>query len=227
MIYYSPDMFELTFLDETLKPIYMQKETIEFKLKQFQTNFDSFKRINYESLLIYERKKNQNPNIIPDKIVLQQLKAIEDDIAVIEFKQTIDKLNRELKNINTTINNEYKKINDMFEFKEKNLQRYLVELNQFFNGGLTFNELMEDIFNNEFNNKKLYYELAAQRIYDVLFLIVSKAPQEWQHTMKLIFDQMHSEFVKEEIKIIEEFKCDYKKTMIIIRNNYALNYGLE
>lgn len=227
MIYYSPDMFELTFLDETLKPIYMQKETIEFKLKQFQTNFDSFKRINYESLLIYERKKNQNPNIIPDKIVLQQLKALEDDVSVIEFKQTIDKLTRDLKNINTTINNEYKKINNLFEFKEKNLQRYLVELNQFFNGSLTFNELMEDIFNNEFNNKKLYYELAAQRIYDVLFLIVSKAPQEWQHTLKIIFDQMHSEFVKEEIKIIEEFKCDYKKTMIIIRNNYVLNYGLE
>ncbi len=227
MIYYSPDMFEITHLDEKLKPLYMQKETLEFKLQQFTTNFDMFKKINYSELLIYERKKSQNSNIVPDKIVLQQIKALEDDKSVIEFKQIIDELTRDLKNINTTINNEYKKINDLFEFKEKNLQRYLIELNQFYTGGLTFNELMEDIFNNEFNNVKLYYELAAQRIYDVLFLIVSKAPKEWQHIMKNIFDQMHGEFTKEEIAIIEEYNADYKKMMIIIRNNYSLQYGLE
>lgn len=174
MIYYTPEMFDIRMLEETLKPSYMQKETIEFKLKQFQTNFDTFKKINYEELLIYERKKELDSNTIPSKVVLQQIKLLETDDAAKEFKQIISSFKRDLKNLTISIDNEYRKINDKFSFTEKNLKRYLTELNKFYNGEIQFNELMEDIFNNEFNEKQLYYILASQRIYDVLFLIVEK-----------------------------------------------------
>lgn len=227
MIYYTPEMFDIRMLEETLKPSYMQKETIEFKLKQFQTNFDTFKKINYEELLIYERKKELDSNTIPSKVVLQQIKLLETDDAAKEFKQIISSFKRDLKNLTISIDNEYRKINDKFSFTEKNLKRYLTELNKFYNGEIQFNELMEDIFNNEFNEKQLYYILASQRIYDVLFLIVEKAPTEWQHIMRLIYDEMYYEFIKEEISFVQEFGDDYNKIMVLIRNKYVLQYGLE
>ena len=61
MKYYTPEMFEPANLETLLKPLFMQKETWEFQLNIYQSKFDEFKKLNFPEMLIFERKKEQDP----------------------------------------------------------------------------------------------------------------------------------------------------------------------
>ena len=111
MIYYTPEMFDINSIKKLNPELVMQRETLEFKLQQYQNNFDSFKKMYYMDLFVYERKKEHQPNIIPDKKVLQQIKTLENDDAVKEFRQNIEQLKREISNIENTLKNQATKKN--------------------------------------------------------------------------------------------------------------------
>ena len=234
MIYYTPEMFEKESLEERLEGLFTQKETLEFQLGQYNEKFDTFKKINYEAMFIYERKKVHDKGLIPNKKVLQQVKAIETDEAVKEFRQTITTLSRDLKNVQNTIDNEAKKIENMFSFKEFNLKRYYNDFKLYMDGGLPFEHLMEDIFNTEFNNKKMYYDIAALRNYAILYMLIEKAPTEAQRLMRLIYDEAKYVYIKEEVNIIDVFgleddgnQADVYTVAVLTRAKYANKIGGE
>ncbi len=189
MIFYTPAMFDPTNLEELFKPLYAKKETFEFQLNILEEKFDGFKRINFPEMLIFEKKKTHEPALIPDKVVLDQYKKIEDEPAVAEFRQRITKLKKDIKNINIQIANETAKIKSMFSFTDRHYELYVNNLNKYYKGGMQFTAMMEIIFENEFNNKEIYYEVAGLRNYRILQMLYEKAPVKCKATMQNIYQE--------------------------------------
>lgn len=203
MIYYTPEMFDINSIKKLNPELVMQRETLEFKLQQYQNNFDSFKKMYYMDLFVYERKKEHQPNIIPDKKVLQQIKTLENDDAVKEFRQNIEQLKREISNIENTLKNQATKIKFMFSYKKINLINYMNDLKLYFDGKMSFEIIMNDVFKNEFNGMVTYKEIHLQRNNEIMKLLVVKAPDEW----KELFEIMHLE----ELRIQQEYDVRYIK----------------
>lgn len=203
MIYYTPEMFDINSIKKLNPELVMQRETLEFKLQQYQNNFDSFKKMYYMDLFVYERKKEHQPNIIPDKKVLQQIKTLENDDAVKEFRQNIEQLKREISNIENTLKNQATKIKFMFSYKKINLINYMNDLKLYFDGKMSFEIIMNDVFKNEFNGMVTYKEIHLQRNNEIMKLLVAKAPDEW----KELFEIMHLE----ELRIQQEYDAQYIK----------------
>lgn len=203
MIYYTPEMFDINSIKKLNPELVMQRETLEFKLQQYQNNFDSFKKMYYMDLFVYERKKEHQPNIIPDKKVLQQIKTLENDDAVKEFRQNIEQLKREITNIENTLKNQATKIKFMFSYKKINLINYMNDLKLYFDGKMSFEIIMNDVFKNEFNGMVTYKEIHLQRNNEIMKLLVVKAPDEW----KELFEIMHLE----ELRIQQEYDVQYIK----------------
>lgn len=203
MIYYTPEMFDINSIKKLNPELVMQRETLEFKLQQYQNNFDSFKKMYYMDLFVYERKKEHQPNIIPDKKVLQQIKTLETDDAVKEFRQNIEQLKREISNIENTLKNQATKIKFMFSYKKINLINYMNDLKLYFDGKMSFEIIMNDVFKNEFNGMVTYKEIHLQRNNEIMKLLVVKAPDEW----KELFEIMHLE----ELRIQQEYDVQYIK----------------
>lgn len=225
---YIPEMFDVEKIEVFAADLLLKRETCEFQLNVFQTNLDKFKKENFKDILIFERMRDKNPKLIPDKSILKQMKIVESDPSVKNFKQTISKLKREIKNINTMIENVRIKIGKMFKFDDIDVMKYLNGLLAYQEGVSTFDELMEMIFKNEFNNKKMYYEVAGLRNYKVLSLLHDKAPQKWKKIMALILDETRYTFIKEEFKLIEEFdiiqnnEFDVPKLAILVQAKYKI-----
>jgi hypothetical protein len=227
MKYYTPDMFDYNKIGEIFKPLYMKKETLEFQMGIYQDKLDTYKKLNFPEMLVYERKKEQNPTLIPDKVVLQQFKELEKEPAISKFNKTITQLKRDIKNIDQEIDNQAKKISNMFSFKEKNYEIYLEYLNRYYLGVSSFTELMELIFTNEFNDKKIYYEVAALRNMPVLNLLYQRSPVQYREFMRNICDEAAAYYKLEEIKLIYELdlmvdkKIDIFKLSCLVRAKYA------
>ena len=203
MIYYTPEMFDINSIKKLNPELVMQCETLEFKLQQYQNNFDSFKKMYYMDLFVYERKKEHQPNIIPDKKVLQQIKTLENDDAVKEFRQNIEQLKREISNIENTLKNQATKIKFMFLYKKINLINYMNDLKLYFDGKMSFEIIMNDVFKNEFNGMVTYKEIHLQRNNEIMKLLVVKAPDEWKELFEIMY--------LEELRIQQEYDVRYIK----------------
>ncbi len=203
MIYYTPEMFDINSIKKLNPELVMQCETLEFKLQQYQNNFDSFKKMYYMDLFVYERKKEHQPNIIPDKKVLQQIKTLENDDAVKEFRQNIEQLKREISNIENTLKNQATKIKFMFLYKKINLINYMNDLKLYFDGKMSFEIIMNDVFKNEFNGMVAYKEIHLQRNNEIMKLLVVKAPDEWKELFEIMY--------LEELRIQQEYDVRYIK----------------
>ena len=203
MIYYTPEMFDINSIKKLNPELVMQRETLEFKLQQYQNNFDSFKKMYYMDLFVYERKKEHQPNIIPDKKVLQQIKTLENDDAVKEFRQNIEQLKREITNIENTLKNQATKIKFMFSYKKINLINYMNDLKLYFDGKMSFEIIMNDVFKNEFNSMVTYKEIHLQRNNEIMKLLVIKAPDEWKELFEIMY--------LEELRIQQEYDAQYIK----------------
>lgn len=187
MIYYTPEMFTIDSLSSVLEPLFYERETLEFKIGIFQDKLDSFIKLNYSDLMLYERKKKLNSALLPDLRVLSQLRVITQDDAVHEFKKILISLNTELSNVKNTITTEENRINNMFSFKDINLRKYLNKLNLYFQGLTTFENLMLDIFNNEFLNADIYKDVYGLRNYKLLTILIKKVPSEWRDIARIIY----------------------------------------
>ena len=231
MKYYTPEMFEPANLETLLKPLFMQKETWEFQLNIYQSKFDEFKKLNFPEMLVFERKKEQDPTLIPDKQILQQFKEIEKEPAVVSFKKSITKLKRDIRNIDQEIANETKRLNDMFSFRDKNYEIYVEYLNRYYMGKSTFTDLMELVFTNEFNDKKIYYEVAGLRNLPILNLLVQKSPLKFRDIMRNMYEEAQSYYKMEEVKFIVDFdlmedqKIDVFRLSSLVRVKYAKLLG--
>lgn len=203
MIYYTPEMFDINSIKKLNPELVMQRETLEFKLQQYQNNFDSFKKMYYMDLFVYERKKEHQPNIIPDKKVLQQIKTLENDDAVKEFRQNIEQLKREISNIENTLKNQATKIKFMFSYKKINLINYMNDLKLYFDGKISFEIIMNDVFKNEFNGMVTYKEIHLQRNNEIMKLLVVQAPDEWKELFEIMY--------LEELRIQQEYDVQYIK----------------
>ena len=203
MIYYTPEMFDINSIKKLNPELVMQRETLEFKLQQYQNNFDSFKKMYYMDLFVYERKKEHQPNIIPDKKVFQQIKTLENDDAVKEFRQNIEQLKREISNIENTLKNQATKIKFMFSYKKINLINYMNDLKLYFDGKMSFEIIMNDVFKNEFNGMVTYKEIHLQRNNEIMKLLVIKAPDEWKELFEIMY--------LEELRIQQEYDAQYIK----------------
>lgn len=224
---YTVDMFNENNIEILFKPILTEKETLEFQLKIYGDKFDSYKKANFPELVLYENKKKHNPNIIPDKLVLAQLKDIEKEPDVQVFRQKISQLTREIKTIENKITSERTKINSMFTFSDYNCEKYINELNKYYHGNCSFNSLMELIFGLEFLDKIIYYELAYMRNLDVIYLLVEKSPLNMKKTMRNIYDELVSVFKLEEFDLIEEYdlmvdgRVDIYSLSALIQKKYS------
>ena len=205
MIFYTPGMFDVTNLKEVFKPLYAKKETFEFQLNILEEKFDGFKRVNFPEMLIYEKKKVHEPKLIPDRIVLDQYKKIEDEPAVDEFRQRISKLKRQIKNTEVEITNAEATVKSMFSFTDKNYELYVNNLNKYYKGGMQFTEMMEIIFEKEFNKKSIYYEVAGLRNYPIIHLLYEKAPVKCKDTMLHIYEESKVVYMLEDYMIVDQY----------------------
>jgi len=187
MIYYTPEMFTLESLRDILEPLFMEKETLEFQIDIYQKKFDLFRKVNYKELLIYERKRALDSSLLPSLHVLSQIKVIEKDEAVKEFRQILSNLKRELSNIENEISNEENKIKKMFTFKDVNLRKYLNEMSLYYKGILSFENIMRNIFNNEFLNAEIYTDVHGLRNYKIIEMLIKNCPLDWKLFFRIIY----------------------------------------
>jgi hypothetical protein len=171
-------------------------------------------------------KVNTNTgDLLPDNTVMLQMKAIALDPAVKEFKKIIAELKNELVIINSKINGIYNRLNKMFSFTEINLRRYLNSLVQYYSGRLAFDDVMKDIFNIEFNNTGMYFDVKEAKNYDMFKLLIKKIPKSWHSIGFIIYLELLYVILIEDLEkidsaialsFIESEKQNRKKRMDII-----------
>lgn len=200
MINYTIDMFDISKLQERFKPLFLEKETIEYKLNIYETKFTALKNKHYKDLLIYERKKTFDKTLLPNLKVISQLKISENNVVIKEFKQIISTLKQELLNIQSIIDKEATKINSMFTFEYMNLKQYLDLLNKYFNNELPFENLMKFIFNIEFLNSDMYNDISGLRNYPILALLIKKIPAAWKDLATIIYGEVKYIYTLEDLQ---------------------------
>ena len=190
MTEYTINMFDLSKIRETHRPLFMIQESLEFKLNIFQTQFDSIRQTHYSELLVYERMKEHDPTLLPNSKVINQIRSLSGDPSVKEFRQTIVQLKREIHNNQTHIDNEIIKLEHLFSFKDRSLIEYVNQLDGYFKATLSFDELMKTIFTNEFYNVDLYMELMECNNMAVVRLLISRVPVEWKPLMEILIEEL-------------------------------------
>lgn len=191
MQWIDPNIFTVDGITNALNILLKKQETLEYNYSTLRDQINSLKKKQFNNLYVYEQKKQFDQTIIPDKEVLTEIKVLEKDITYINLKKTIETLKLELKNIEQEIKKHYDSLDSMFTFKPYNLKRYINSTKAYFtNKSITnFETIMTDIFNNEFNNKKLYYVVNLQRNYKVFDILIEKAPNEMKPLFKIIKDE--------------------------------------
>lgn len=199
MILYTPEMFDVENLKTTLHPLFMEQETLEFQISVFQEKFDLLLTLHYKDLLVYERKKEKNASLMPNIHILQQLKQLEDDESVTEFRQILGVLKRDLNIVNGHIDKETFVLNTMFAFRSFNVDRYLNNLILYYDGFLNFDDVMKDIFNNEFNDANIYESVHTLRTHNIINMLVLRSPVDWKDFARLIVDESKYVFALEDL----------------------------
>jgi len=206
---YNKEDFLLDNIDNTLSIYITELETLEFKYNTLNDQVLSIKKDLFHNLFLYEQMKINNKTIIPDKIVLSQYKLLEKDENYLRIKREINNYKIKINNINKIINDKRKYLNSLFKFDQLNYLKYIDIFTIFLENedDVVLDSLFEEIFNNEFLDKDLYYDIKWTRNYDVFNLIVEQAPEEMRTIMQYIIDYRYIKDVQFDnnfIPIIEE-----------------------
>jgi len=219
------------FLSESVKNLFVdelkRKETLEYKLNFLNKQIVSVKKEHFHELFVYETMKKTNPDLIPNKDILIQIKSLERNPTFLEYKKESEEMASEIKKINNIIDKKIIETNKNFSFKPYNLQKYGSLMEGFLEekSEILFNQMMEFIFNIEFNDKILYKKLRIEKNYDVLNLLLEKAPLEYQPMFKYMikqiqeYDYQHEQklismgIIKEPEDIVIQMFVEYKKLM--------------
>ncbi len=230
---YTPEMFDITKVEELNKELIMQKETIEFQLRVYEGEFDKFKQTNYPELLIYERKKKIESTLPPDAIILNQLKVLSNDESSVEFNKVITSLNNELQDIDFKIKRLYMRFDCLFSFTSINLSSYLRWLDLYFSDSYSFDTMMVSIFNNEFLDSNIYNYIKDTNNVDTLELIFKKIPVDWKDIGRVLVDEvkylLDSNVDKGNTAILEkrENRKRIVKNKILIQNRKMIEPDLS
>lgn len=178
MEYLTPEMFTEAGIESYLANDIKEQETLQFKLDNLNKQVDAIKSEYFKDLLVYERKKIQNPNLVPDKVVLDQLKGLERESAYKNIKAQQDALKIRIKEIDEKIEKMKAKLVNLFKFRETDVVNYAEKFEKYTESGdkNDFIELMEYIFEKEFQNKRLYHIVNFQRNYKIFDILLEKTP---------------------------------------------------
>lgn len=201
MEYLRPEMFTIDGIMQSLKDIVMQKETLEFKFNNLKKQVDTIKSAYYKDLLIYERKKEQNKNLIPDLNVLTQLKDLERTDDYKRIKASMDDLKIQIKQIDDLIESKKNKLSKMFKFHSVDLKNYTLMFEKYLNtkNKLHFEELMATIFEKEFQDRRLYILVKLQRNYEIFNILFEKVPSLYKTVFSYILqEQVNLDSIEDE-----------------------------
>lgn len=207
MEYLTPEMFTEDGIEKSLELDIKRKETLEYQLEDLRSQTDSIKSTYFKELLVYERMKKQDPNLIPNKDVLNQLKELSRDPRFNEIKSSMDSMSMEIKQIEEKIESAKNKLGGLFKFHDIDVKNYADKYETYIKtrDKEKFVELMEFIFSKEFKNAKLYIKAHWQRNVKIFMMLVEKAPKEFQTVMKYI--------VEDEIEMAGKHDYEYMKMM--------------
>jgi len=172
-----------------LEALFLEKETLEFKINIFKTQFEFLKKTTYNDMMIYERKKVFHPELLPNTTVLAQLKIFEADVSVKEFKQILVSLNRELSDITTIIDTAKSNRNKMFSFKEINVKNYILSFVNYFDEKVSFDYIIKSIHNNEFLNNDTILSCPSLKNYDMLNKMYLEIPTIYKSFAKILLEE--------------------------------------
>lgn len=212
---YTVDAFDISLIEKNNKDLFLQKETLEFKLNVFLSEFTIFKKRNYPELFEYEVLKKNKTVLTPNNKVLAQMKALQGDGASIEFDNIISELTDELEIVTTKIKNLYAKCNCLFSFKEMNLQNYLNQLDKYFDKKFSLEKLMIGIFNNEFYDSNIFTYIKETKDYALLQPIFTMIPFGWKDFAKVLIEEVEYYVELQEKNDVE--KNEFEKNEFIRR----------
>lgn len=231
MEYLKPEMFTETGVELYLQADIKQQETLQFQLDNLNSQVDSIKSEYFKELLVYERKKIYNNNLVPDKVVLDQLKKLEKDPTFKNIKAQQDSLKIQIKAIDEKIKKAKNKLVGLFQFHKMDVFNYVSKLNDYFDGKIDFIEVMEYIFDKEFKNKSLYMIIKLQRNYGMLEFLYKKAPKDVQPIISIMIEEHLRIDAEEDKKNMEMYGLttlmDYMVFMNIQMDEYleGINNG--
>jgi len=205
--YLTPEMFTEEGIEAALADDIKQKETMEFQLENLRKQVDDIKSKYFKELLIFERKKEHNKSLIPDKVVLEQMKSLERESAYKGIKAQMDSLKISIKEIDEKIEENKKQLIGLFKFSTVDIENYLEKFLKYLDSGdkSIFVDLMEFIFKNEFKNKRLYHIVNLQRNIPIFELLIEKAPDEYKWVFYDILEENYKLNNQYEDWYMEEF----------------------
>ena len=178
------------FLSESIKDLFVddlnRKETLEYKLKFLNDQIINVKKEHFNELFVYETMKKTNSNLIPNKEILIQIKSLERNPTYLGYKRETEEMALEIKKIDNMIEKKVNEASKNFSFISHNLLKYGDLMEDYLNNKseVLFNQMMEFIFNIEFNDKILYRKLRIEKNYDIFNLLLEKAPTDYQPMFK-------------------------------------------
>lgn len=187
---YTAETFTEDGIEVEVLELNLALETVEYAYNYLLDQVTSVKRANFKELLTYETMKKTNPDLSPDLIVLNQMKALERDTAFSEHKKTLTNFEEEIRVLKAQITKLLECASKNFSFEVENYNKYI---------GL-YTELVEDpsevkiaflmleIFNIEFNNRLMYFDVRWTRMYSIIELLIEKAPLVQKQLFINIFD---------------------------------------
>ena len=206
---YKKEDFLLDNINDIMMLYITELETLEFKYNMLNDRVVTIKKQIFHELFLYEQMKINDKNVIPNKIVLSQYKLLEKDENYLRIKSEIEQYKLKIKNINKLIDDKSKYLNALFKFDRLNYLKYIDMFDMVLNDNNTIklDLLFEEIFNNEFLDKTLYYNIKWTRNYDVFNLLVEQAPEEMRSIMQYIINYRYmqdTQFDYEFIPIVED-----------------------
>lgn len=192
------EMFDLEFINSKFAEEIKQKEILEFKLNEIESQIIEIKKKYFNALFVYETMKKENPTLVPNKDVLVQIKTLERDENYLKYKEQIDGYKSEIKKITTLLDKERKRLETLFSFKKANVKKYMNLIEKYLTtySEYDFDKLFEEIFNNEFNDKILWYSVKWLRKYDILELLVEKSQGDDKFIFRGIIDAFDEFFTR-------------------------------
>lgn len=191
MIEYTVDMFDKTKVEQTNKDLFMRKETVTFQLNVFEKYFNDYKHGNFSELIKFERLKKGNNKLLPNAVVLSQMKTISIDDSAKEFIENIKKLQIELNVLNKQIDILFSRFDIMFSFSEMNLKKYMFLFNRYFEEKEHIENVMYAIFDMEFLDIYMFDSVKKTKNIPILNLLVEKCPLDWKDFFRILIAELH------------------------------------
>jgi len=152
MITYTSDALNLIQIQNNLKPLFLEKETLKNQIDNYNLQLkEKFDATVLKTITSLNNLKDPIQIALLHKTLDAQLKEFQTNVSVMEYRQFLTILYNELKNVNSLITVEESKIDMsiMFDF-EDSMKEMLSNMIAYFDESISFETLMDYISNNEY-----------------------------------------------------------------------------